>query len=93
MADERVCQGYKVIKSRRIKDVEIVLAHKPNAPSPYVTWKAYAHRQFKEFAYGNYFGDKESAEKDFRRRIEELRQDYGLPPKTRKPPGHDDMAR
>ena len=24
---------------------------------------------------------------------EELRQDYGLPPKTRKPPGHDDMAR
>ena len=37
MADERVCQGYKVIKSRRIKDVEIVLAHNPNAPSPYVT--------------------------------------------------------
>ena len=93
MADERVCQGYKVIKSRRIKDVEVVLAHNPNAPSPYVTWKAYAHRQFQEFAYGNYFGDKESAEKDFRRRIEELRQDYGLPPKTRKPPGHDDMAR
>lgn len=47
----------------------------------------------KEFAYGNYFGDRESAEKDFRRRVEELRQDYGLPPKPRKPPGHDDMAR
>ena len=93
MAEERVCQGYKVIKSKRIKDVEIVLAHNPDAPSPYVTWKSYAHRQFKEFAYGNYFGDKESAEKDFHRRVEELRQDYGLPPKTRKPPGHDDMTR
>ena len=68
MADDRVCEGYHVIKSKRIKDVEIVLAH-------------------------NYFGDRESAEKDFRRRVEELRQDYGLPPKPRKPPGHDDMAR
>ena len=93
MADDRVCEGYHVIKSKRIKDVEIVLAHNPKAPSPYVTWKSYAHRQFKEFAYGNYFGDRESAEKDFSRRVEELRQDYGLPPKPRKPPGHDDMAR
>ena len=73
MADDRVCEGYHVIKSKRIKDVEIVLAHNPKAPSPYVTWKSYAHRQFKE--------------------VEELRQDYGLPPKPRKPPGHDDMAR
>ena len=51
MADDRVCEGYHVIKSKRIKDVEIVLAHNPKAPSPYVTWKSYAHRQFKEFAY------------------------------------------
>ena len=50
MADDRVCEGYHVIKSKRIKDVEIVLAHNPKAPSPYVTWKSYAHRQFKEFA-------------------------------------------
>lgn len=55
MADDRVCEGYHVIKSKRIKDVEIVLAHNPKAPSPYVTWKSYAHRQFKEFAYGNLF--------------------------------------
>lgn len=46
MADDRVCEGYHVIKSKRIKDVEIVLAHNPKAPSPYVTWKSYAHRQF-----------------------------------------------
>ena len=93
MADDRVCQGYRVLKSKRIKDVEIVLAHNPNQAQPYVTWKSYAHSQFKEFAYGNYFSDKGSAEKDFRRRVEELRQDYGLPPKGRKPPGHDGMAR
>ena len=40
MADDRVCEGYHVIKSKRIKDVEIVLAHNPKAPSPYVTWKS-----------------------------------------------------
>ena len=93
MADERVCQGYKVIKSRRIKDVEIVLAHNPNAPSPYVTWKAYAHRQFKEFAYGNYFLTLTDAGKDFRRRLNEVREEYGLPSKRNKSPDRGGMER
>ena len=40
MAEDRVCQGYKVIQNKRIKNVEIVLAHNPKAPAPYGTWKS-----------------------------------------------------
>ena len=31
MGENRVCMGYRVIKSRRFKTVEIVLAYNPNA--------------------------------------------------------------
>ena len=43
MEGKWVCQGYTVIASLRVGEVEIVLAHNPKAVSPYVTWKAYAH--------------------------------------------------
>ena len=43
MQNDRVCQGYTVIDSLRVGEVEIVLAHNLKAVSPYVTWKAYAH--------------------------------------------------
>ena len=93
MAEKRVCQGYKVILSKRIKDVEIVLAHNENAPAPYVTWKAYAHTDFKRFAYGNYFLTLTDAGKDFRRRLNEVREEYGLPSKRNKSPDRGGMER
>lgn len=89
MADDRVSQGYRVIKSQRIKTVEIVLAHNSAAPAPYVTWKAYAHTKFQDFAYGNYFPDLESAERDFFRRITEVRKEFGLPIPKPDRSGHD----
>lgn len=94
MADDRVCQGYHVIKSRRIKDVEIVLAHNPSAKvSPYVTWKAYAHSQFQDFNHGNYFSDQDEAEMDFFRRVLDTKALYGLLPQKREPPSHNDKER
>lgn len=85
MAEDRVCEGYKVIRSKRIRTVEVVLAYNPQEIQPYVTWKAYAHSKFKRFAYGNYFSDKKRAEADFKRRVAEVRADQGLPPQTEKP--------
>jgi len=94
MADDRVCQGYHVIKSRRIKDVEIVLAHNPSVTvTPYVTWKAYAHTQFQDFNHGNYFNDRDAAEIDFYSRILDTRKLYGLYPKKHKPPSNDERER
>lgn len=93
MAEDRVCQGYKVILSKRIRNVEVVLAHNPNAVAPYVTWKAYAHTRFQSFAYGNYFLTLEDAGKNFRKRIDGVREDYGLPPKQHKFPDRGGMNR
>lgn len=94
MADKRVCEGYEVIKSHRVGKVEVVLAYNPNpkVPQQYVTWKAYAHTKFKDFAYGRYFNDHASAEKNFHARVDEVREDAGLPPLKKKPP-HKDMER
>ena len=89
MSEDRVCQGYKVIKSERVGLVEIVLAHNSKAPSPYGTWKAYAHSNFQDFAYGNYFGSLERAEADFERRTAELRESVRPPVPRHKPDSHD----
>lgn len=78
MSEDRVCQGYRVIDSIRVDDTEVVLAHNPKAPEPYVTWKSYAVRNFSEFDHGNYFLDETSARADMRKRANELRR-Y-LPP-------------
>ena len=82
--------GYRFIKSRRFKTVEIVLACNPNAVQPYVTWKAYAHRQFQDFTFGHYFSKREAAEKDFQRRVKEVRETE-LP--IRRPRKHEDQER
>lgn len=90
MGDNRASMGYRVIKSRRFKTVEIVLAHNPKAVQPYVTWKTYAYCQFKDFYFGNYFSKREDAEKDFRRRVKEVRE---TEPPYRRPRKHGDMER
>ncbi len=93
MCEDRVCQGYRVIKSQRVKTVEIVLAHNPLAVSPYVTWKAYAHTQFKDFAYGHYFIRRSQAEKDFERRVADAREDFCPHFPQHKKPGQDTPER
>lgn len=91
MEDKRVCQGYKVIRSHRVGKEEVVLAYNPNPQEPqqYVTWKAYAHTGFKNFAYGHYFSDRASAVKSFYKRVDEVRESAGLPPLKKKPPRKD----
>lgn len=91
MTEARASQGYVVIKSKRIKTVEVLLAYNPKAVQPYVTWKAYAHSQFQDFNFGNYFSEREQAERDFLRRVEEVREDLGYP--RRRQHRHEDMER
>lgn len=94
MADDRVCQGYHVIRRKHIWDAEVVLAHNPSVEStPYATWMSYAHTQFQSFVLGHYFTSKTDAEDDFYRRIVAVKEEYGFLPKSRKPPRHDDRER
>ena len=78
MSEDRVCQGYRVIDSILVADVEVVLAYNPKAPEPYVTWKCYNLEKPLEFDHGCYFAEEASARKNMRRRANELRE-Y-LPP-------------
>lgn len=82
MADDRVCQGYHVIDSIRVDKTEVVLAHNPNAPCPYVTWKCYSFTGYKDFNYGCYFLDEKAARESMHQRADELRKYL--------PPGHRD---
>ena len=82
MPDERVCQGYRVIDCIRVDDAEIVLAHNPNAPQPYVTWKCFASTQFRDFETGRYFSDEARARENMRERADVLREHL--------PPNHPD---
>ena len=61
----------------------MVLGHSPTEVSPYVTWKCYAYDNFQGYNYGRYFGDEQSARRNMRQRVEELREAL--------PPGHPDL--
>ena len=85
MQNDRVCQGYTVIDSLRVGEVEIVLAHNLKAVSPYVTWKAYAHSGFQDFNFGNYFSNKQAARADMIAGAREAARDFS--------PGHRDKEK
>lgn len=71
----------------------VVVGYIPKTPQPYVTWKAYAHTQFRYFASGNYFGGLDHAQEDFQRRVAEVRENCNLPAKRYKSPNRSGMER
>ena len=64
-----VIQGYEVIDRKQVGSREFVLAHNPNAPEPYVTWKCKAGTN--DMYWGHYFTDKSRAEHDLNKRVRE----------------------
>lgn len=67
-----VIQGYEVIDRKRVGSREFVLAHNPDAPEPYVTWKCKAGTN--DMYFGHYFKDKTRAEHDLNKRVREEKQ-------------------
>lgn len=94
MPEDRVCQGYRVIDSIRVDNVEVVLAHNPKAVEKYVTWMCYNLEKPLDFDVGCYFADEASARKNMQKRADGLRE--FLPPlhpdkkprPVQKPPVH-----
>ncbi|MBQ9721492.1 MAG: hypothetical protein IJV64_12490 [Oscillospiraceae bacterium] len=76
MAEERVCEGYKIIDSVRVGEVEVLLGHSLTAPQPYVTWKAYEHSNYEDFAHGHYCDTMQQARIDFYDRIKDAWVNY-----------------
>ena len=62
--------GYEILDRHRVGSTEVVLGHNPRAPEPYVIWKC---RHGSDYHFGHYCVDKNSAVKDFKKRIREER--------------------
>lgn len=71
----RVKQGYTVLDSETVGQVEFVLAENPKAPQPFVTWRRNLDAEPTDFYWGRYFSEETDARLEFRKRVVEERQD------------------
>lgn len=88
MEKKTVVQGYTIIERKQAGTTMVVVGHNPKAPSPYVTWKSYAHSNFQSFETGHYFSTLKEAMVDYYTRLAEVWEYYtpvqAKPHKSRK---------
>lgn len=71
----RAKQGYTVLDSETVGQVEFVLAENPKAPQPFVTWRRNLDAGPTDFYWGHYFTQESHARLDFKQRTVEERKD------------------
>lgn len=76
-----VVAGYTLIKREQVGEAMVVLGHNPDSMTPFVTWKAYEHSQFKSFEHGHYCATRQEAMIDYHQRLTEAWEHY-FPAKT-----------
>lgn len=71
--------GYTIIDCETVGNQEIVLAENPKAVQPFATWRRNISNDEQSgqenFFWGHYFSDPEAAQKDFKDRVQEQRED------------------
>lgn len=72
--------GYDILQSVVFTNNRgFALGRNENAPSPYVTWLLYEHKDgTRDYDWGHYFGTREAAARDFAERAEEHKRFYGV---------------
>lgn len=76
-----VVAGYTLIKREQVGEAMVVLGHNPDSMTPFVTWKAYEHSQFKSFEHGHFCATRQEAMIDYHQRLTEAWEHY-FPAKT-----------
>lgn len=72
-----VIEGYTIIKREQVGEAMVVLGHKPDSPlTPFVTWKAYEHDDFKSFNHGHYCATRQQAMIDYHQRLTDAWEHY-----------------
>ena len=72
-----VIEGYTIIKREQVGEAMVVLGHKPDSPlTPFVTWKAYEHDDFKFFNHGHYCATRQQAMIDYHQRLTDAWEHY-----------------
>lgn len=68
-------ENYKIIGETKVGDQSIVIAHNPKSPSPFVTWKTTPTRT-RGFDIGHYYSRFKDAYEDYKKRCNEMMEDY-----------------
>jgi len=77
-SNEKV-HGYEIKRSILFdNDRGFALAENPNAPQPYVTWQFTEENGKRDFYWGHYTANAETAAKDYAARIEDYTRQYGV---------------
>lgn len=68
-------ENYKILGETKVGDQSIVIAHNPNSPSPFVTWRTTPTRT-RGFDIGHYYSRFKDAYEDYKKRCNEMMEDY-----------------
>lgn len=78
--------GYEIKRSILFdNDRGFALAENPNAPQPFVTWQFTEENGKRDFYWGHYTANADTAAKDYEARIEDYTRQYGVVEKAARP--------
>lgn len=78
--------GYEIKRSILFdSDRGFALAENPNAPQPYVTWQFTEENGRRDYYWGHYTKEADTAAKDFEARIKDYTRRYGVVEKAARP--------
>lgn len=84
-AGDRV-HGYEIKRSILFEnDRGFAYAENPNAPQPFVTWQFTEENGKRDYYWGHYTKNADTALKDYEARIEDYQRSYGVSEKTARP--------
>lgn len=68
---KRINQGYKIIDSITVADVEVIIGHNPRSPNPYVCWYC---KGSDYYYWGCYCNTLEAAQRKLSERVDYKRR-------------------
>lgn len=78
--------GYEIKRSILFEnDRGFALAENPNAPQPFVTWQFTEENGKRDYYWGHYTKNADTAEKDYEARVTGYQKDYGVSEKAARP--------
>lgn len=83
---KEMVRGYEIKRSILFEnDRGFALAENPNAPQPFVTWQFTEENGKRDYYWGHYTKNEDTAEKGYEARVARYQKDYGVTEKAARP--------
>ncbi len=80
---KEIVHGYEIKRAILFENDRVfALAENPNAPQPFVTWQFTEENGKRDYYWGHYTKNADTAEKDYEARVAGYRKDYGMSEKA-----------